>query len=267
MTGTVGNTTFERDLVSCVRSVHDVATVVLDRPKANALSLELVAQIREVFDYLHDDLPSAVVVWGGERVFSAGADIGEMGGASEARVATSAFRAAYEAVERLPRMVIAAINGYALGGGFELALACDFRVAGDGAKVGLPEIHLGLLPGAGGTQRLPRLAGHSVAKELIVTGRTVGANEALRLGIVDRVAADDDVLRSAQTWATEFAIGPQKAQGVAKDLLAFAADNALGDGLDREARLVADLFDSADAQSGIRSFLQRGPGKAEFNGT
>lgn len=247
---------FKQKFVSCARTPENVATIVLDRPKVNALSLELIGEIEAAAEHLHADLPAAVVVWGGPRIFSAGADITQMGGSEAARRETKAFRQAFDALASLPRIVIAAINGYALGGGFELALACDFRIAGRNAHVGLPEIKLGLLPGAGGTQRLPRLVGSRRSMELILSGRHVSAPEAEAIGMVDRVVDDEDLLEAALNWATEFSQGPQTAQGVAKRLITAAADTELGAGLDDEAAAVIDLFDSEDALAGIHSFLE-----------
>lgn len=266
MTGLQGVESFAQEFVSCVRSPENVATLILNRPRANALSLELISQIEATAEHLHADLPASVVVWGGPRIFSAGADIAEMGGSEEARRSTREFRQAFDRIASLPRIVIAAINGYALGGGFELALACDFRIAGRESRVGLPEIQLGLLPGAGGTQRLPRLVGSTQAKELIVSGRHVTGLDAQGIGLVTRVVDDEDVIEAALAWARDFARGPLTAQGIAKQLIDTAADTQIEDGLDKEAVAVIDLFDSPDARTGIRSFLEHGPGKAVFDG-
>lgn len=265
MTQVTGTVSLTHEFVSCIRSSENVATILLDRPKANALSLQLIGELEAAVEHLHAEPPASVVMWGGPRTFCAGADIGEMGGSEQARRSTKAFRQAFDRLEGLPCVVIAAINGYALGGGFELALACDFRVAGRGARVGLPEIQLGLLPGAGGTQRLPRLVGASRAKDLILTGRQVGGPEARESGLVDRVVEDETVYDLALAWAREFARGPRLAQGVAKRLISAAIDSELDEGLDREAAAVIELFDSPDAHAGIRSFLEHGPGKAVFH--
>jgi hypothetical protein len=168
-------------LVRLDRHDDGVAVVTLDNPKVNALSSALLNQLRDVARGLTDDPPRAVLVTGGPKVFAAGADIGEFGGPDEARTVGTAFLEALEAVAAIPRPTIAAIGGYALGGGCELALACDLRIASERARLGQPEILLGIIPGGGGTQRLARLVGPSRAKELIFSGRQVGAEEALRL--------------------------------------------------------------------------------------
>src|ERR1700686_4486974 len=161
--------------VSIDRRDDGVALLRLDRPKANALSTELLSQLETAARELTDNPAGAVVVWGGERIFAAGADISEFGGPDRARMVGRRFRAAFDAIAGIPRATIAAVTGYALGGGCELALACDLRVVADTAKFGQPEILLGIIPGAGGTQRLARLIGPSRAKDLIFTGRQVGA--------------------------------------------------------------------------------------------
>src|ERR1700722_9161706 len=197
------------------RRPDGVALVRLDRPKANALSVEVLGQIFSVVGALHDDPPGAVVVWGGRRIFAAGAEIAELAGTGAGTVG-AAFNRALTSLAGLPRATIAAINGYALGGGLELALACDFRVCAEDSRLGLPEVLLGLLPGGGGTQRLPRLIGSSRGKELIMTGRQVPADEALALGLVNKVAPPDEVLDVALEWAAALARGPLVAHGLAK---------------------------------------------------
>ena len=173
--------------VKVERGDDDVAVIRLDRPPANALSTAVLAELAAAARALIADPPGAVVVTGGDRIFAAGADIAEFGGPDEAAVIGGHFREAFDAVAAIPRVTVAGIAGYALGGGCELALACDLRVAADTAKLGQPEILLGIIPGAGATQRLPRLVGPARAKDLILTGRQVGADEALAMGLVDRV--------------------------------------------------------------------------------
>jgi enoyl-CoA hydratase/carnithine racemase len=243
-----------------------VVLIRLDRPRANALSLAMLRQLTETVDSLSSDLPGAVVVWGGPRIFSAGAEVAEFNGPSRAAEVADAFRAVGDALARLPRMVIAAINGYALGGGCELALACDLRVAGDTARLGQPEIHLGIIPGGGGTQRLARLVGAARAKDLVVTGRQVGADEALSLGLVDRVVAGDQVLDQALALAEELAGGAVAAQGLAKRAIDDGLDQTLADGLGLEKEAFVASFATEDADIGIASFLATGPGRAEFVG-
>lgn len=253
------------ELVHLDRRDDGVAVVRLDRPKANALSLALLAELEAVASSLGVDPPGAVVVWGGERIFAAGADIGEFGGPDEAARIGGHFRGALDAVAAVPRVTIAAINGFALGGGCELALACDLRVAAANARFGQPEILLGIIPGGGATQRLPRLVGASRAKELILSGRQVGAEEALRIGLADRVVPAQDVLGTALAWAAEFARGPLLAHALAKRVIDDGADLGLADGLDLEHDRFCQVFSTDDARTGVASFLEHGPGKAVFS--
>jgi enoyl-CoA hydratase len=243
-----------------------VALITLDRPKMNAMSRELLGELRDVAQSLIDDAPGAVVVWGGERVFAAGAEISEFGGPDEARAIGGLFRDALGAVAAIPRFTIAAITDYALGGGCELALACDWRVAADDARLGQPEILLGIIPGGGGTQRLPRLVGVARAKEIMITGRQVGADEALRIGLVDELAPKAEVLGRALAKAAVVAAGPVVAHGYVKAAVDEGTETTLAWGLDREGDLFEKVFETDDSQIGVRSFLEHGPGKAEFRG-
>jgi enoyl-CoA hydratase len=252
--------------VTVERREDGVALVRLDRPKMNALSTALLGQLAEAAADLTANPPGAVVVWGGERIFAAGADIAEFKGPEEAQVIGGKFRDALDAVAAIPRAVVAAVNGYALGGGCELALACDLRVCAENAKFGQPEILLGIIPGGGGTQRLPRLVGPSRAKDLILSGRQVGAEEAERIGLVDRVVPAGEVLDTALAWAAELAKGAVVAQGLAKSAIDEGLCRALPEGLTWEQDLFADVFATEDASTGVASFLEHGPGKATFNG-
>jgi enoyl-CoA hydratase len=243
-----------------------VADLRIDRPKANALCVALLAELEAAASAMHDNPPGAVVIWGGERIFAAGAEISEFGGVDEARRIGGSFRAALDAVAAIPRATVAAINGYALGGGCELALACDFRVAADNARLGQPEILLGIIPGGGGTQRLPRLVGAARAKDMILTGRQVGAAEALAIGLVDRVVDAASVHDEALAWAAELARGPVLAHALAKRAIDEGLDGTLAAGLDVEQALFAEVFGTDDAAIGVRSFLESGPGKARFTG-
>src|SRR5947199_2227963 len=206
----------QEQFVTVDRRDDGVAVIRLDRPKMNALSTELLRQLAAAAESLTSDPPGAVVVWGGERIFAAGADISEFGGPDEARRVGGQFRATLDALAAIPRATIAAVNGYALGGGCEVALACDFRVAGDTAKFGQPEILLGIIPGGGGTQRLTRLVGTSRAKDIILTGRQVAADEALRIGLADRVVPAEELLAAALELAAQLAAGAVAAQRLAK---------------------------------------------------
>ena len=252
-------------LVVTERRDDGVALVRLDNGKVNALSTTLLGQLAAAADALSADPPGAVVVTGSDRMFAAGADIAEFGGPAEAQTVGGAFRRALDAVAAIPRATIAAVNGFALGGGCELALACDLRVASASARFGQPEILLGIIPGGGGTQRLARLVGPARAKDLIYTGRHVGAEEALAIGLIDRLAGDD-ALGDALAWAQELAKGPVVAQGLVKRAIDRGLDITLDGGLDLEQQLFAEVFATDDARVGVESFKQHGPGKADFSG-
>jgi len=256
----------EDQYVTVQRREDGVAVVRLDRPKVNALSRALLEQLLVVADGLIADPPGAVVVTGGERVFAAGADIAEFAGPAEARQIGGLFRDALGAVATIPRFTIAAVCGVALGGGCELALACDWRISADRARFGQPEILLGIIPGGGGTQRLARLIGAARAKEIILTGRQVGAEEALRIGLVDEVAPAAEVHDRALAKAAELARGAVLAQGYAKAAVDEGIETTLAWGLDREQDLFEAVFETEDSQVGVRSFLESGPGKATFTG-
>ncbi len=251
--------------VTLQRQPGNVALITLDRPKANALSAAVLDQLHDTAMSLHDDPPGAVVLWGGRRIFAAGADIVELDGSGAPAVGAN-FARALGALASIPRATIAAVNGYALGGGLELALACDFRVCAEDARFGLPEVLLGVIPGGGGTQRLPRLIGPSRAKELIFTGRQVRAEEALSIGLVNRVAAPDSVLEVALGWAGEFAAGPVLAHGLAKGAVDRGLEGTLTDGLSIEHEAFTAVARTEDAARGIASFNENGPGKATFVG-
>ena len=252
-------------LLSLDRRDDGVAVVTLANGKVNALSSALLAELEEAAGALTEDPPGAVVVTGGDRIFAAGADIAEFKGADEAGGITAGVHRALDAVAAIPRFVIASISGYALGGGCELALACDYRVAGPRAVFGQPEILLGIIPGGGGTQRLARLVGPSRAKELCITGRQVKAEEALRIGLADEVV-DDDPMARALELAAEVAGGPLVAQALAKRVIDEGLSTSLADGLALEQEAFVEAFATEDSQIGVRSFLEHGPGKATFTG-
>jgi enoyl-CoA hydratase/carnithine racemase len=246
-----------------------VGTIRLDRPKMNAINEQLHWEVRGAAQEAakREDV-RAVVVYGGERVFAAGADIKAMSQLDRAgmvawgRELTNSFTE----VQRIPKPVIAAITGYALGGGYELALCADFRVLGTNARIGQPEILLGIIPGAGGTQRLARLVGPARAKDIVFTGRHVGAEEALAIGLVDAVVPDDEVYETAVAMARKFAAGPPLALAAAKRAIEEGLDLTLPEGLALETSLFAELFDTEDQKNGMRSFIENGPGKATFTG-
>jgi enoyl-CoA hydratase len=254
------------EFVHVDRRDDGVALVRLDRPKANALSTALLRELGAAGAELTADPPGAVVIWGGDRIFAAGAEISEFGGPHEALAIGAVFLDALEAVAAIPRVTIAAIAGYALGGGCELALACDFRVASDDAKLGQPEVLLGIIPGGGGTQRLPRLVGPARAKDLILSGRQVAADEARAIGLVDRVVPRARLLEEALGWAGDFARGPLAAHALAKQAIDEGLDGELAAGLALEQELFVQVFETDDARTGVASFLEHGPGRAEFKG-
>lgn len=250
--------------VGLERRDDGVAVIRLDRPKMNALSGALLRQLAEVIETLESDPPGAVVIWGGERIFAAGAEIAEFGGPEEAKLLGGLFHAALNALESLPCVTIAAIAGFALGGGCELAMAADFRIATDRAKLGQPEILLGIIPGGGGTQRLPRLVGIARAKELIYSGRQVEASEALEIGLIDRVVQSEQLFDAAIEWARTFASGPKDALRLAKSAIQVGVELPLEEGLKCELSCFEESFTTDDSVVGIASFFENGPGKAKF---
>jgi enoyl-CoA hydratase len=246
-----------------------VGTLRVDRPKMNALDIQVQEEIRAAAHEAtaRDDV-RAVVVYGGEKVFAAGADVKEMAGMSHAEMVARAghLQSAFTAVARIPKPVVAAVTGYALGGGCELALCADIRIAGESATLGQPEILLGIIPGAGGTQRLTRLVGTSRAKDLIFTGRFVKADEALRIGLVDQVVPDDEVYTAARTWAGQFTKAAALAMRAAKESIDRGIEVDLDTGLEIERAQFAALFATEDRTAGMTSFVEQGPGKAVFQG-
>ncbi|WP_095046587.1 enoyl-CoA hydratase/isomerase family protein [Streptomyces sp. WM6386] len=246
-----------------------VATVRLDHPPMNAFDTAQRAELAAVARELADSRQvRAVVLYGGERLFAAGADVKALAamGPEEVRGWNRALQRTFDEVARLPMPVIAAITGYALGGGLELALAADYRVAAEDAILGQPEVQLGIIPGSGGTQRLTRLIGPSRAKNLLMTGRRVSAEEALRLGFVDEVVPAGEVYDAALSYARRLAEGPAAALEAIKEAVDHGADAGMGAGMALERSLFTGVFGTADATTGIRSFLEHGPGKARFGG-
>ncbi|GAA2447267.1 enoyl-CoA hydratase/isomerase family protein [Streptomyces glaucus] len=244
-----------------------VGTLRLDRPPMNALDIATQDRLKELAEEAarRADV-RAVVIYGGEKVFAAGADIKEMQTMDHTAMVlrARALQDAFTAVARIPKPVAAAVTGYALGGGCELALCADYRIAADNARLGQPEILLGLIPGAGGTQRLARLIGPSRAKDLIFTGRQVKADEALALGLVDRVVPAAEVYAEAHAWAARLARGPAIALRAAKEAVDTGLETDIDTGLAVERNWFAGLFATEDRERGMRSFVTEGPGKAEF---
>ncbi len=246
-----------------------IATLLLQRPPMNALDAELQDALGDAAAELTaDPTVAAVIVYGGEKVFAAGADIKEMERMSYTDMVqrSTALQAGFTAIARIPKPTVAAVTGYALGGGCELALACDFRVAGSNAKLGQPEILLGIIPGAGGTQRLARLVGPARAKDLIFSGRFVDAQEALAIGLVDEVVEPDQVYAAAKARVQRFVGGPAYALRAAKEAIDRGLEVDLVSGLEIERMLFAGLFATKDRASGMASFITDGPGKATFEG-
>jgi enoyl-CoA hydratase/carnithine racemase len=253
-------------LVQLERQINGIALLTLANPKVNALSVALLSQLEEHALDLQRNPPGAVIVTGGDRIFAAGADITEFGGRSEAELIGPKFHAALNAIAAIPRMVIAAVSGFALGGGCELALACDYRIASERAVFGQPEILLGIIPGGGGTQRLSRLVGPARAKEICLTGRQVKAEEALRIGLCDEIVPAEQLHERALELAGQLAGGALQAQALCKAAIDGGLQGSLADGLALERRLFADVFGTEDSQIGVKSFIEQGPGKATFVG-
>lgn len=246
-----------------------VAVITLQRPPVNALNMAMQDRIGELArEVSRDTSVRSVVITGSGKGFAAGVDIAEMAGMSVVEMSTRVhvMQQCFTAVAKIPKPVVAAVNGFALGGGCELALCADRRIAGESSSLGQPEIGLGIMPGAGGTQRLPRLIGVAAAKDLIFTGRRIDAEEALRIGLVDEVIDDGLVLDRAIEWAEQFDHSPHWALSWAKEAIDTGLEADLDGGLVIEATGFAALFGTEDRKIGMRSFLENGPGKAEFGG-
>ena len=251
-----------------VDTAKRVGTVVIDRPPLNALDLTAWRELAEVLDEAgtRDDV-RALLVRGAPRAFAAGADVRELleWGPDDADEACGVMQGAVAALAALPMVTIAVVSGYALGGGCEIALACDLRFAADNAKMGQPEILLGAIPGAGATQRLARLVGVSRAKELVLSGRMVDMVEAPRIGLVHAVHPVDELLPAAQATAAHYAAGPA-ALALVKRAIDEGIERSLSDGLVLERELFAASFATQDLGVGATSFLSDGPGVARFIG-
>ncbi len=246
-----------------------IGTIVLSRPPMNALDLEMQDAIRDAaLEASERRDVGAVIVYGGPKVFAAGVDIKQMRAMSYTDMVdrSAALQGAVTAVAQIPKPTVAAVTGYALGGGCELALCCDFRVIGENAKLGQPEVLLGLIPGAGGTQRLARLIGSARAKDLIYTGRFVDSGEALAIGLADEVVPADDVYTAARRRVERYVGGPAYALRAAKEAIDRGLETDLNTGLEIERMLFAGLFATRDRELGMASFVENGPGKAQFEG-
>ncbi len=258
--------TMAYELLTLERRADAVVVITLANGKMNALSRELLTELRAAVDELAADLPGAVVVTGGERIFAAGADISQFGGQDEAAEIGPMFHDTIGALAALPRFVIAAVSGYALGGGCELALGCDYRIASEKAVFGQPEVLLGIIPGGGGTQRLARAVGPGRAKEMCITGRQVKAAEALRIGLADEIVAPDELHDRALALGAEVARGALVAQAITKRVIDAGLSTSLEQGLAFERDGFVEVFGTDDSRIGVKSFLENGPGRAEFSG-
>lgn len=246
-----------------------IGTIRIDRPKMNPLDIAVQDALGEAAGIVSADAEvRAVIIYGGEKVFAAGADIKEMQAMSYTDMVDRAavIQECFKAVAHIPKPTIAAITGYALGAGCELAMCADFRIVGSDAKLGQPEILLGIIPGAGGTQRLARLVGPAKAKDLIYTGRFVDAEEALRIGLVDQVHPAAEVYERAVAWASRFVGGPSIALRTAKEVIDRGLEVDLQTGLEIERAGFTGLFATEDQITGMSSFIENGPGKATFSG-
>jgi enoyl-CoA hydratase/carnithine racemase len=235
-----------------------VATIRIDHPDRNVIDLEVATGLHAAaLDATRRDDIRAVVLWGGERIFSAGGDVELMSdrSAESIRPVIAALGEALVALEAVPKVVIAAINGLCLGGGCEIALAADFRFASTTALLGQPEIRFGIMPGAGATQRMPRIIGYQATKDLIYSGRRVKARDALAMGLVDRVLPRSSVYPAALEAAARYAEGPLVAIGAAKAAINAGRGGAPDEDLDLERDLLCGLFDTEDQKEGMQAFL------------
>ncbi len=239
-----------------------IALVTLNRPKSmNALCNELIGELGVVFHQIEEDPDVAVVILtGGEKVFAAGADIKEIGQIATPLAAhqfTSRVHSVFDKIEGCSKPVIAAVAGFALGGGCELALACDFRIAADNATFGLPEIKLGLIPGGGGTQRLPRLIGVGRAKELLFTGNSINAQEGYRIGLVNKVVPTESLMSEAAKIARKLVKQPAVALQMNKLAVSEGMNMDLHSALSHESRCVEVLVSTADRKEGVQAFVEK----------
>lgn len=240
---------------------REVGIVQLNRPDAlNALSPDLMTELVEALEaFDNDDAVGCMVLTGGEKVFAAGADIKRMAEASAIEMLAVDQLARWDRIRKLKKPVIAAINGFALGGGCELSMMCDIIIAGENAKFGQPEINIGVIPGAGGTQRLTRAVGKAKAMELILTGRQFSAQEALGMGLINMVVPPELTIDEAKTMAKTIASKPAVAVRLAKDAILKAFDTTIEGGLDYERKLFYLLFASADQKEGMQAFMEKRP--------
>lgn len=245
---------------------NHIAKVMFNRPEVlNAFDAETINELDNLLDFIATNETIYCVVFSGSKGnFAAGADITNMVTMNPKEAYEFSFSKTFSKLEALPQPTIAAVSGYALGAGCELALACDFRIASINAKFGLPEIKLGIMPGAGGTQRLPRLIGIARAKELIMLGSNINAESALSYGLVNKVVADEELLAEALALAKKLAAGPPEALKAAKKVINYGVDLDLKAGIELEAISWSNLFSTHDQKEGMQAFLEKR--KANFNG-
>ncbi len=231
----------------------------VNRPEAlNALNRPIVDEMEAILDRVAEDSSVRVLIVGGTEHFAAGADIKQMAECDPEGARAFAFNSCYNKLENLNIPTIAAIDGYALGGGLELALCCDMRIAAASAKLGLPETGLGIMPGAGGTIRLPRLVGYSKACELILLAKRIGAEEAERIGLVNAVVPSEELMAAAEKWAKKLALGAPVALAAAKETMRKGLTfSTIGEGIDCEAEAWAGLFATTDQKEGMRAFMEK----------
>ncbi|HEY3197649.1 MAG TPA: enoyl-CoA hydratase [Nitrospirales bacterium] len=238
-----------------------IATLTLNHPPVNALTPELLGELESSFDSLaKNSSVKVVIVTGTGRFFIAGADIQVLAAIPSSREAKEMAlqgQAIFTKIEQFEKPVIAALNGTCLGGGLELAMCCHIRIAAEGARMGQPEVNLGIIPGFGGTQRLSRLIGRSKALELILTGDLLSASEAKALGLISQVSPPEDLLRTAHGLARKIASKSQLAVRAALRAVTQGAELTMQDGLRQEAQLFADLCDSDDKREGVQAFLEK----------
>ncbi len=243
-----------------------IATVTIDNPPMNVLSSQVSQGLREVFSQIKDDPEViAVIVTGkGDRAFMAGADIKEFPGwidvgTEEVRKIAKGNQEVFNLIDNLPKPTIAMLNGFALGGGCELALACDIRIAEENAKLGLPEIKLGLFPGAGGTQRLPKLVGPAKAKEIMLLGDPISADESLKIGLVNQVVPKGEGMEAATSMAKKIAGHSLQAISRIKKAVNEGADLPLHSALELEVDLFVEIFGTEDVREGVQAFIEKRP--------
>ncbi|PTX64231.1 short chain enoyl-CoA hydratase [Melghirimyces profundicolus] len=249
-----------------VSTEKGVGRIELRRPKVlNALNRRMVAELVEMLEsFDREDTVGAILLTGGPKAFAAGADIDEMAGATAAEMLTMDPFADWDRIRRVSKPIVAAVNGYALGGGCELAMACDLIFASETARFGQPEIDLGVMPGAGGTQRLTRAVGKARAMEMVLTGKPITAKEAYAAGLINRVVPAEVLEEEAMKMARELASKPPVALRLAKRAVQRAAEIGLEAGLDYEQKLFYFLFSTEDQKEGMQAFMEKR--RPEFRG-